>query len=176
MPIVELELRAIRPPLPFRMVLGRAGLAMLLPMVFITELGVPWRVAMAVVLGLGGGLYLAYRHTRPQPAGILRLSPGKLESSAHRPAVQLACAEIRDIEVRADAILVRRWLQEPFVIHHERLEVPPAELRRALDTWYTHDPAQRKKHARTLIMRGVYGLVVGLVVGLLLVLAPLLFR
>jgi hypothetical protein len=176
MTVVELELHALRrPQLPTRTVLGRAALIALFTLYVVEHMSFPLRAALAVALGLAVAAVLARRHTRPLPAGTLRLSPGKLESSAHAPPVARSCSAIRDIEERPDATVLRRWLEEPFIIHHARLDVPPAELRRALDSWYVHDAAQREKHVRTPRMRAVYGLAVGLAVGLVMVFGPLLF-
>jgi hypothetical protein len=177
MQTVEFALRAIRPPVSWTAVLGRGAFFTLWASFCLRDVGAyPVVAAISIALGLAIVVLLVRRDTRPQPAGRLRLSSDKLESSAHTPAIALTCSDVRAIEQRGDAIVVRSWRVAPFAIHAQRLDAPLSELRTALESWHRPDPEQSARNARDLKMMTVRVVAVGVAVGLVTVFLPLFLR
>jgi hypothetical protein len=80
-------------------------------------------------------LVMAWRQ-RAQPAGMLRLEPGRLRYTA-RPGLPIETSpqNLRDYSIEYGHLMVRQKLGPRIVINPARLSVPLATIAAALDGW-----------------------------------------
>lgn len=70
------------------------------------------------------------------PAGVLRLSPGKIEFTASlNGPLEIRATEVRDMVDSWGALVVRRRSGPSVLIHPARLDVPLATVATALSAW-----------------------------------------
>jgi hypothetical protein len=167
MEAAEFRLRQYRFPVQWFTILFLFAILLVIPFgVLISQLALPVPLA-AVLAGLFASAVIGwavYKDNRLHPAGVLRLTPGKLEYTADVTGpIAFAPDSVRDMVEVSGRFIVRQKKGPSLVIHPVRLEVPLSQLRSALATWmlatnqgveFVHqtDTAQKKENLRVKIM------------------------
>jgi hypothetical protein len=166
MPHSEFRLRAYQKPTSYLLLIFIAAACSFLAFGFgmAATLGMAVSVAMAILLSAAAIAFILWKDHRAQPEGVLRLSDGKLEYTAHvRGPLAFAPGDVRDMLEQEGLFVLRLKRGAALIIEPSRLEVPLSELRTSLAAWMlsTHQgiefvnqtaQAQKNENLRVKVM------------------------
>jgi len=138
MPHTEFRLHAYKKPLPYFVLILVTAASFFLVFVFsrAATLGMAVSIALATLVSGAALAFMLWKDHRAQPAGVLRLSDGKLEYTAGvQGLIAFGPGDVRDMVEKQGLFVLRLKRGAALVIEPSRLEVPLSQLRTALAAW-----------------------------------------
>jgi hypothetical protein len=138
MPHTEFRLRAYQKPIQLFLLIFIGGIIGFLGFGVgaAATLGMAASIAVALLFAAVPVTFILWKDHRAQPAGVLRLSEGKLDYTASaRGPVAFGPGDVRDMVEQEGLFVLRLKRGAALIIEPSRLEVPLSELRTALAAW-----------------------------------------
>jgi hypothetical protein len=138
MPATEFRLHAYQKPIQYVVLILVTAASFFLAFAFsnAATLGMAVSITLASLVSGAALAFMLWKDHRRQPAGVLRLSEGKLEyTGSARGPVAFGPGDVRDMVEQEGLFVLRLKRGAALIIEPARLEVPLSQLRTALATW-----------------------------------------